>query len=64
MSEKEEKKLKKSIQDLIETLPPIKKLKILESLSDVYREESRAEIENDLLQWKAKKGIPRIKTDY
>ncbi len=36
----------------------------LEPLCEVYRAESRQEVEKDVREWTKKKGLPRIKTDY
>jgi hypothetical protein len=56
--------IKKQVQELLKTLPPIERLNILEPLCDKYRAESRKEVEKDVTKWSRKKGIPRIKTDY
>ena len=56
--------IKKQVQELLKTLPPIERLNILEPLCEKYRAESRTEVEKDIREWSRKKGLPRIKTDY
>jgi hypothetical protein len=56
--------VKKKLVELLKELPVIERLNILEPLCEVYRAESRKEIEKDVREWTKKKGLPRIKTDY
>lgn len=56
--------LKKQIKEMLSKLPPVERLAILEPLCDLYRKESRMEVEKDIQEYKRNKGIPRIKTDY
>jgi len=56
--------LKKQITQLLSKLEPAERLQVLEPLCEKYRKESRDAIEKDLQEFKRKKGIPRIKTDY
>ena len=64
MSQKEGMSLKKQINQLLSQLTAAERLTILEPLCDKYRKESRQEVERDLADFKLRKGIPRIKTDY
>ena len=56
--------MKKKLVELLKELPVIERLNILEPLCEVYRAESRQEVEKDVREWTKKKGLPRIKTDY
>lgn len=56
--------LKKQIKEMLSKLPPVERLAILEPLCDLYRKESRKDVEKDIQEFKRNKGIPRIKTDY
>ena len=56
--------LKKLIKELLNKLPPVERLAILEPLCEAYRKESRMDVEKDIQEFKRNKGIPRIKTDY
>jgi hypothetical protein len=56
--------LKKQIREMLSKLPPVERLAILEPLCDLYRKESRKDVEKDIQEFKRSKGIPRIKTDY
>jgi len=58
------KEAKKLIAEVLNQLTPAQRLTILEPLCDQYRKESRDEIEKDLLEFKRKNKIPRLKTDY
>jgi hypothetical protein len=49
---------------MLSKLEASERLAILEPLCDKYRKESRDSVEKDLREFKSKKGIPRIKTDY
>jgi hypothetical protein len=49
---------------MLEKLSPAERLTILEPLCDLYRKESRREVEQEIQEFKRNKGIPRIKTDY
>jgi hypothetical protein len=64
MSHKNTPIVKKKLVELLKELPVIERLNILEPLCEVYRAESRQEIEKDVREWTKKKGLPRIKTDY
>jgi hypothetical protein len=64
MSHKNTSIVKKKLVELLKELPVIERLNILEPLCEVYRAESRKEIEKDVREWTKKKGLPRIKTDY
>lgn len=64
MSHKDSPIIKKQIKLLLAKLSPVERLIILEPLCDTYRKESRMEVEKDIQEFKRKKGIPRIKTDY
>jgi hypothetical protein len=64
MSHKNTPIVKKKLVELLKELPVIERLNILEPLCEVYRAESRKEIEKDVREWTKKKGLPRIKTDY
>lgn len=64
MSHKNAPILKKQIKDMLSDLQPVERLAILEPLCDLYRKESRKEVEKDIQEFKRSKGIPRIKTDY
>jgi len=64
MSHKDSPILKKQIKDMLSKLPPVERLAILEPLCDAYRKESRMDVEKDIREFKHRKGIPRIKTDY
>lgn len=64
MSHKNTPIVKKKIVELLKELPVIERLNILEPLCDIYRAESRKEVEKDVREWTKKKGLPRIKTDY
>ena len=64
MTHKDVPIIKKKIQELMAVLTPMERLTILEPLCDKYRKQSRAEVEQDVLEFSRKKGIPRIKTDY
>ena len=64
MAHKDAPILKKQIREMLEKIPPADRLTILEPLCEKYRKESRTEVEKDLLNWKQKMKIPRVKTDY
>jgi len=64
MSHKDSPILKKQIKEMLSKLPPIERLAILEPLCEIYRKESRLDVEQDIREFKHRKGIPRIKTDY
>lgn len=64
MAHKDSPILKKQIKEMLSKLPPVERLAILEPLCDLYRKESRMEVEKDIQEYKRNKGIPRIKTDY
>lgn len=64
MSHKNTPIVKKKLVELLKELPVIERLNILEPLCEVYRAESRKEVEKDVIEWSKKKGLPRIKTDY
>jgi hypothetical protein len=64
MSHKNTPIVKKKLVELLKELPVIERLNILEPLCEVYRAESRQEVEKDVREWTKKKGLPRIKTDY
>lgn len=64
MSHKNTPIVKKKLVELLKELPVIERLNILEPLCEVYRAESRKEVEKDVREWTKKKGLPRIKTDY
>ena len=64
MGHKDTPILKKQIAQLLSKLEAAERLQVLEPLCDKYRKESRAAVEKDLQEFKKKKGIPRIKTDY
>lgn len=64
MSHKDSPILKKQIKEMLNNLPPVERLAILEPLCDMYRNESRKEVEKDIQEFRLNKGIPRIKTDY
>lgn len=64
MAHKDSPILKKQIKEMLSKLPPVERLAILEPLCDLYRKESRMEVETDIREYKRNKGIPRIKTDY
>jgi hypothetical protein len=49
---------------MLSKLEAAERLSILEPLCEKYRKESRQNIEKDVREFKSKKGIPRIKTDY
>jgi hypothetical protein len=49
---------------MLSKLSPIERLSILEPLCELYRKESRMDVEKDIREYKHRKGIPRIKTDY
>jgi hypothetical protein len=55
---------KKTIIEIMKELTPEQRLTILEPLCDQYRRESRNEVERDLIEFKRKNKIPRLKTDY
>lgn len=58
--------LKRKVIDLIEELglSPAEALKALEPICEAMRRRSRLSVEKEVREWKNKKGIPRIKTDY
>lgn len=58
--------LRKKVKDLIKelNLSPAEVLKALDPILDETRRKSSAEVESDVAKWKAKHGLPRIKTDY
>lgn len=64
MGHKDSPIIKKQIKELLSKLNPAERLAILEPLCDIYRKESRIEIEKEVTEFKRKRGIPRIKTDY
>lgn len=64
MSHKDSPILKKQIKEMLNNLPPVERLAILEPLCDMYRNESRLDVEKDIQDFKRNKNIPRIKTDY
>jgi hypothetical protein len=64
MSHKNTPIVKKKLVELLKELPVIERLNILEPLCEIYRAESRREVENDVLQWSKTKKIPRIRTEY
>ena len=64
MSHKNTPIVKKKLVELLKELPVIERLNILEPLCEIYRAESRQEVEKDVREWTNKKGLPRIKTDY
>ena len=64
MAHKDSPILKKQIKDMLSKLNPIDRLAILEPLCEIYRKESRLDVEKDIQDFKHRKGIPRIKTDY
>lgn len=64
MGHKDSPILKKQIKEMLAKLPPVERLAILEPLCDIYRKESRMDVEKDIQEFKRNKGIPRIKTDY
>jgi hypothetical protein len=64
MGHKDTPILKKQIQEMLSKLEAAERLSILEPLCEKYRNESRQNIEKDVREFKSKKGIPRIKTDY
>lgn len=64
MGHKDAPILKKQIQEMLSKLAAAERLAILEPLCDKYRKESRADVEKEVQEFKRKKGIPRIKTDY
>ena len=45
-------------------LSPIDILEALEPICEENRRKSSISVEKDVADWKAKKGIARIKTDY
>ena len=64
MGHKDTPIVKKQIKELLSKIPIADRLEILEPLSDMYRRESRKEVEKEVSEFKRKRGIPRIKTDY
>ncbi len=64
MGHKDSPIIRKQIKELLSKLSPIERLAILEPMCDAYRKESRMDVEKDTQEFKRKKGIPRIKTDY
>lgn len=64
MGHKDTPIIKKQIKELLTKIPPVERLTILEPLCDMYRRESRKEVEKEVTEFKRKRGIPRIKTDY
>ena len=64
MAHKDSPILKKQIKDMLSKLNAIDRLAILEPLCEIYRNESRLEVEKEIREFKHRKGIPRIKTDY
>lgn len=57
---------KKKVQLLISELglTPADALQALEPMCESLRKRSRASVEKDVNEWKKRKGIARIKTDY
>lgn len=57
---------KKKIIDLMDelNLTPSEALVALEPLCELLRKRSRLSVQNEVNDWKKKKGIARIKTDY
>jgi hypothetical protein len=64
MSHKNTPIVKKKVAELMSQLPVIERLNILEPLCEMYRAESRQEVEKDVREWSKTKKIPRIRTDY
>lgn len=58
--------MKKKVSLLIKELDlsPVEVLQVLEPICEHYRKCSRENVERDVSEWKKKKGIPAIKTDY
>ena len=46
------------------SLSEVEVLDVLEPICEENRKRSRLKVEQDVADWKAKKGLPRIKTDY
>lgn len=57
---------RKKVNELIHELKltPVEVLQVVEPVAEIMRQMSRKQVEDGVNEWKRKKGIARIKTDY